>query len=195
MKVQIIALLLGLLLLSCNEESQKEKLVRLVNEWQGKEIKFPTDPIFTRYIKDTTDFQLPTKGHKVLIYVDSTGCVDCKLQLKKWKEFITYIDSVTDGSVPFLFFFHSKNIRETAAILKGDKFNYPVCVDRSDRLNKLNGFPSDIRFQTFLLDGDNKVAVLGNPIHNLSVKDLYIRELTEKSSNSSMQHGNNSNDK
>ena len=34
-------------------------------------------------------------------------------------------------------------------------------------------------FQTFLLDKDNKVVVIGNPIHNLAVQDLYIKTITE----------------
>lgn len=32
-------------------------------------------------------------------------------------------------------------------------------------------------FQTFLVDADNRVKVIGNPIHNLSVKELYLKEL------------------
>ena len=74
MKFKIMTLFLGLLLLSCKDNSQKEKITALVKEWQGKQIKFPKDPTFTKYVTDTTDFQIPTKGHKVLIYVDSLGC-------------------------------------------------------------------------------------------------------------------------
>ena len=32
-------------------------------------------------------------------------------------------------------------------------------------------------FQTFLLDKDNKVVVIGNPIHNLKVRDLYLQKI------------------
>ena len=39
-------------------------------------------------------------------------------------------------------------------------------------MNNLNKFPADITFQTFLLDKNNKVVVLGNPIHNIAVNDL-----------------------
>ena len=187
MKFKIMTLLLGLLLLSCKENNQKETITRLVQEWQGKQIKFPTDAVFTKYITDTTDFKIPTKGHKVLVYVDSLGCTSCKLQLAKWKDFIAYTDSVTGGSVPFLFFFHLKDIDETRYMLKMDKFDYPVCIDYNDQLNKLNTFPSNSTFQTFLLDPNNKVVVLGNPVHNLSVKDLYIKELTGKPTNQSAQ--------
>ena len=180
MKIKIMTLFLGLLLLSCKDNSKKERITTLVKEWQGKQIKFPKDLTFTKYVTDTTDFQIPTKGHKVLIYVDSLGCTSCKLQLAKWKEFIAYTDSATGGNVPFLFFIHSKNVDETRHLLKIDEFDYPVCIDDTDQLNKLNTFPSNSIFQTFLLDADNKVVVLGNPIHNLSVKELYIKEITGK---------------
>ena len=48
------------------------------------------------------------------------------------------------------------------------------------RLDKLNKFPQDITFQTFLLDRDNKVKVIGNPVHNLAVRDLYLKQMTGK---------------
>ncbi|WP_039849677.1 DUF1573 domain-containing protein, partial [Parabacteroides merdae] len=48
------------------------------------------------------------------------------------------------------------------------------------QLDKLNKFPQDITFQTFLLDWDNKVKVIGNPVHNLEVKDLYLKQMTGK---------------
>ena len=55
-----------------------------------------------------------------------------------------------------------------------------LCIDRDSRLDKLNKFPQDITFQTFLLDRDNKVKVIGNPVHNLAVKDLYLKQMTGK---------------
>ena len=41
----------------------------------------------------------------------------------------------------------------------------------------MNKFPQDITFQTFLLDQDNKVKVIGNPVHNLAVRDLYLKQI------------------
>ena len=54
----------------------------------------------------------------------------------------------------------------------------PVCIDSNDELNKLNNFSSDPLFQTFLLDKNNRVKVIGNPIHNLKVRDIYINAIT-----------------
>ena len=38
----------------------------------------------------------------------------------------------------------------------------------------MNRFPSDMTFQTFLLDKDNKVVAMGNPVLNPKIKDLYL---------------------
>lgn len=177
MKSLLYLLSILFLLTSC-KENKKEEVARLVQEWQGKEIVFPKNITFTRFVTDTVDYQIPQSDYKVLIYVDSIGCTSCKLQLPKWKELIVYTDSVTGGSIPFLFFFQSKDDKELRYILKQDNFDRPVYIDRDSELDKLNHFPQNITFQTFLLDKDNKVVVIGNPIHNLAVKDLYLKQIT-----------------
>ena len=133
---------------------------------------------FTRFVTEPVDYRIPDAEYKVLIYVDSTGCTSCKLQLPKWKELIAHVDSATNGNIPFIFVFQSKDDKELRYILKRDNFARPVCIDRDSRLDKLNQFPQDITFQTFLLDKDNKVKVIGNPVHNLAVRDLYLKQIT-----------------
>ena len=166
-----------LLLFSSCQNSPQEHITQLVEEWQGKEVRFPENPVFTRQLSDTVDYRIPETEYKVLVYVDSIGCTSCKLQLPQWKEFIAYVDSVSGGKIPFLFFFQSKDNKELRYILKRDNFRLPVCVDSQNEFGKLNRFPSEQMFQTFLLDKDNRVKVIGNPIHNLSVKELYLKEI------------------
>lgn len=175
--LNLLLLTTTFLFFSCKEDN-KDTIARLVTEWQGKEIVFPKDITFTRYVADTTDYQMPASDYKVLIYVDSIGCTSCKLQLARWKTLIAHTDSITGGKIPFLFFFHSKDYKEIRYLLKRDRFDLPVCIDKNDQLNKLNQFPADITFQTFLLNKENKVVVIGNPIQNLAVKELYLKQLT-----------------
>ena len=82
-----------------------------------------------------------------------------------------------NGSVPFVFVFHPKNVKELRHILRGHAFNYPVFFDEKDDFNVLNRFPSEMMFQTFLLDKENKVMALGNPVLNPQIKDLYLTQL------------------
>ena len=177
MEKQLYILLLLSLLTAC-KENNKEKFALLVQEWQGKEIVFPQNMAFTRFVTEPVDYRIPDAEYKVLVYVDSVGCTSCKLQLLKWKELIAHVDSATNGNVPFIFIFQSKDDRELRYILKCDNFDRPVCIDRNNRFNSSNRFPQDITFQTFLLDKDNKVKVIGNPVHNLAVRDLYLKQIT-----------------
>lgn len=178
MKYLILILIILSTLLSSCKDTKKEDITHLVKEWQGKEIILPKNIVFSKFVTDTTDYQIAKSApYKVLIYVDSIGCTSCKLQLPKWKEFIKRIDSISAREIPFLFFLHPKDYKEIRYILKRDGFDWPVCIDKEDRLNKLNTFPTNIMFQTFLLDKDNKVCVIGNPIHNLAVQDLYLKQI------------------
>lgn len=179
MKIYSKWLLLSAFLAVCVScrESRHNQMERLVQEWNGKEIRFPSHPVFTRFVTDTVPYRIPKTDYKVVVFVDSVGCISCKLQLPKWKEFMHEVDSLCEGKVSFVFFFQSANVKELRYILRRDGFSLPVCIDADDSFNSLNHFPGEMMFQTFLVDSENRVKVIGNPIHNLSVKDLYLKEL------------------
>ena len=165
-------------LFSSCKESEKDKIARLVEEWEGKEILFPAHSFFTIQGKDTVDFSLADADYKVVTYIDSVGCTSCKLQLLRWKLFMQEVDSTLNRPVPFVFYFHPKDMKELRYITRRDAFVYPVCFDEKDDFNRLNHFPDEMTFQTFLLDKDNRVAAIGNPVHNPKVKELYLKVLT-----------------
>lgn len=175
--VQALRWILGLcvcLLVSSCEESEKERLSRLVKEWEGREILFPAHSTFTIQGKDTVDFQYQDAEYKVVTYIDSIGCTSCKLQLPRWKELMAEVDSLTGGRVPFLFYFHPKDIKELRFLTRRESFTHPVCFDEKDDFNQLNHFSNEMMFQTFLLDRENRVIALGNPVLNPNVKEFYL---------------------
>ena len=192
MMVQSLKFFLGLcvclLMVSCSE-SEKERLSRLVQEWEGKEILFPAHSTFTIQGKDTVDFDFKGAAYKIVTYIDSVGCTSCKLQLHRWRELVKEVDSLTNGDVPFLFYFHPKDMKELRYLTRRDAFTYPVCFDEKDDFNRMNHFPSEMMFQTFLLDKENRVIAMGNPVQNPKVKELYLGLVTgSRSSKSSNQN-------
>ena len=175
-----IAWIMCLWLLASCSESREEAMLRLVNEWKDKSVIIPVRSVFTVQGKDVVDFNYRDAEYKILVYTDSVGCTSCKLQLPKWKRMIAEVDSLTGGSVPFLFYFHPKDPKELRFYLRRDNFTYPVCFEEDDYINRLNRFPSDMTFQTMLLNKDNKVVAIGSPVLNPKIKDLYLEIITGK---------------
>ncbi len=171
--------LLIFLLCAC-KETEKDKIARLVNEWESRELIFPENPIFTKLGRDTIAFDTDDCDYRIFTYIDSIGCTSCKLQLLKWKELMTEFDSLTNNNTAFLFYFHPKSKKEIAYILKRDQFEHPVCIDDADSINKLNQFPDEMMFQTFLLNKENRVIAIGSPIYKPKIKDLFLKLILAK---------------
>lgn len=167
-----------LLLCSCTERRGRQDVTRLVNEWQGREVILPDSVFFTVLAKDTVKSpDIANAPYKVFTYVDDAGCVSCQLQLSRWQALIAEVDSLTGGAVPFLFYIGTRDVSGLRQLLRRDSFDYPVCIDRENRINRLNRFPSKQAFRTFLLDGSNRVLAMGNPVQKPTIKRLYIEEI------------------
>jgi len=75
--------------------------------------------------------------------------------------------------VGFLFVVQSKNYIEFEQKLIIYHFTYPIIYDSKDYINKLNQFPKEEKFRTFLLDEKNHVILIGSPITNDKIRKLY----------------------
>lgn len=171
---------IAVLLLSACVGKSKNSIESIVNDWSGRSVVFPEKLAFTKLGKDTVRKTIPQADFYVLTYVDSIGCISCKLQLNNWKLFIADMKNLKEKTVAVLFFINSKSEGAMLQILEESKFVYPVCFDSKDSLNILNHFPSNMAFQTFLLDKHKKVMAIGNPIYSPSVKKLYTNIITGK---------------
>lgn len=171
-----IFLLTAVLLVSCKRSDNL--LVDEVNYWHGKTILFPKQSVFTVLERDTVDIIHREYDYKIINYIDSIGCFGCKLYAANWLSFIQECDSL--GKVGFLFFFHPDDKTKALWKVTEERFDYPICWDDEDVFNKLNHLPSKMDFQTFLLDKDNKILAIGNPVLNSKVKELYLRIIQGK---------------
>ena len=167
-------------LCSCKDNKNREEAAKIIKEWTGKEIRFPENVPCYISGKDT----LPElcsenfrKEFKILLYVDSAGCSGCRLKLFEWKQLIEEADSLFKGQVGFLLFFQPKNVKEMEYLFLRDSFNYPVFMDTKGEINSLNRFPQAVQYQCFLLDENNKVLMIGNPVFNSQIWSLYKKHI------------------
>lgn len=159
--------------LSSCKNSHQDRIIAVLQEWEQKEIKFPSHSVFTIQARDTVEYFICDQ-YKVVTYIDSLECLSCKLHLPEWKEFIQMVDSLYPAHVQFLFFFSSKKRSQIRRVLLENRFEHPICIDEKDSINIINNFPKNMNLHTFLLDRNNKVIVIGDPISNLKIKELYL---------------------
>lgn len=162
------------LLVSCRE-TEIERITLLVNEWNGKTIYYPDSMCLISYNVDSVivKHDRDQSSYTILNYVDSTGCMSCKLQLSRWKKMLEDFDSIFPNKVTCLFAFYPKDKEKLIKHLKKVKFDRFVYIDETDTLNRMNKFINDEKIQTFLLDKNDRVVAIGNPIHIPKIRKLY----------------------
>jgi hypothetical protein len=179
--LKIMLLVMAFSVVACKKGNRRAEAEKAVNEWIGREIKFPEDIQCCVLGKDTTRAlcdELFSRDFKVLLYVDSMGCSACRLKLSKWKQYISEIDSIfPKDKVSFLFFIQPNNSKTIASILRKDLFNYPIFVDSTGMINRLNRLPEKDEYQCFLLDSKNTILLIGNPVIYIKLWELYKKEI------------------
>ena len=177
MKRILILFTLMLLALSCNNPP-KNKVKEEILQWENKEIIFPKDMALAPFATDTLH-QYKAQPYRVLMYVDSIGCTPCKLHLGVWQLFIEEMDNKYTNQVGYLFYFANKKPTEVEELLHSEEVNIPAVVDEDNMLNELNQLSANPNLHCFLLDKNNRVKVIGNPIYNQKIKELYLSTLKQ----------------
>jgi len=174
-------LILLLSFCSCKEDKRKKTIRDVVAEWTGREILFP-EGIPCQFLgRDTCCIDPTNQNHKILLYVDSTGCSICRLKLTEWNAIMAEADTAFSEPVDFLFFFQpqKRDEQELQLWFRNIGFNHPVFIDRHNEIDRLNKFPSQVEYQCFLLDAHNKVIMLGNPSYNTGIWQLFKKYIKE----------------
>lgn len=176
----ILLLLCFLSLLSaCYVNRDRKQVESILKDLVGRQIIFPEDATFVKFGRDTVESPLALNApYKILTYVDSIGCTGCKMGLGGWSQFKAELDSLTSRTIPILFFVNTNDTSRFRYSLISQGFDYPICVDTKDELNELNFLPTAPEYQTFLLDKENRIVLVGNPTYSKYLKNIYFRVIT-----------------
>lgn len=157
--------------------SKKNDIKKIVQEWQSKEIIIPDQLTYKILGKDTLCDELWKSPFRIFTYIDSIGCTSCRLRLPEWK---ALIDSCREQSidVSFIFAVHSSDFKRFTNDVKFHEFDEPIIYDFENRFYRLNRFPDD-PYRTFLLNHENRVLLIGDPIGNPHLWQLYKKTIKQ----------------
>lgn len=165
--------------ISCKPMNKQQKeILSILDEWIGKTILMPNSYKLYPYIQNYNfDSLYYNADFKILNYIDSLECISCNLRLKDWNILMKSFSENRSKEVTALFVFSPKNIirmKEVIPLVKRNAMTFPIIIDSLDSFNSLNRFPNNSRFHTFLLDKNNQILAVGNPVANARIKELYL---------------------
>lgn len=180
MKRIIFTLLLASILYGCQDE-QKEQISETVQAFTGKQLVIPTESLQAKIMgRDTLCPDMLSNRAKILVYVDSSGCSPCKMELAAWSLRLQELKA-EKPDIPLVFIVYNKDYSIVEKSVKNSFFQHPIFYDRENKTDSLNHLPKKDRYRTFLLDRENKVVLVGSPAHNDKLWGLYLRQIKKLS--------------
>ncbi len=148
-----------------------------IKEFYGKQIIFPD----SLYIFDRNTIGLINstlinkKEYKILTFI-SGDCTPCIQQLFDWAKFHDELEDY--DNVQLFFIMQSVDHSYFMQMYRQNiPDNYSLVFDPGNDFIRCNKLPSEKIFQTILINSENRIIIIGNPIFNEKLNDLYIKTL------------------
>lgn len=164
-------LLIMVVIISCKNNNSLESLF-------NKQLLLPKDVVFTTQGRDT--ISLNVDGLKIVYYIGQHQCFSCSLKKSTMGRFSSYVDSLFKKKIPILIYLNVNSISDANLLIERDQIDFPLGIDLNNSFISENGFPTPLPYNCFLLDSANRIILIGNPIQNTKIKELYIHTICEK---------------
>lgn len=158
---------------SVYEQRRNREVVATLQTWMGKEITWPSSP---RFITADTTVWAGKNGYTILHCIDSAGCTACKLHLDMWVHFMTELNAASTRPAALAFITHTQDERKVRTTFAHHP-EFTVINTWNDTTGNLKDLPCCAPINTFLLDSDNKIVTIGNPLVNDKVKSNYYKSI------------------
>lgn len=171
--------ILFLLLLSASCTNSSRKLEKAIVEFCEKTITIPEDMVVVDGHRIENGSKVAYGRPKMIVYYDSLSCNSC--QISHLIE-LSAIYGLADSSGVFdVMTIFSPSVEEYDELMKKlviRNFEYPLYVDYSGSFRKANRFiPSDIRFHSFLIDGNSRPVLVGNPVQSHELWQIFTKTI------------------
>lgn len=171
---------LPILLLACMGCTRG--LTHQMQDFMGQKISFDAKLAHT---PDIFDAQSRIKSDSVIKFVilyDSMECSSCRVnRLEHYNDISDLTDRYGIRVSPIIIF--SPATAQMSELQKGlrlQKLSFPIYIDSDHTFERINPcIPVDRRLHAFLLNRDNEVVLIGDPINNPALWDLYVKTINE----------------
>ena len=176
----MILYILLLTIISCNNEQSLSKELLLL---QSRPIILPLNDDLILHNMDSILISEKINKLKYIIYSDSLDCTSCMINnLSSWEPILEYSKKY-NGKLIFQFIFSpiKKDLRQINMLIEYSGFKHQIMIDLKKNFEKLNPhLPKNKALHTFLLDENNRVVLVGNPLRNKKIEEMFYKIVEEK---------------
>lgn len=112
----------------------------------------------------------------ILVWFDSTECSACKLNgIKTFQGLLSYCrDTIGSADIRFVFSPSHESISSLYETINENGVEYSIYIDRTNSFGNYNSFFSKNKnLHTVLLNQENKIVLIGNPLLSDQMYKLY----------------------
>ena len=160
--------------------SNKRDIETILSEMKSQPIDLCLDRMVCRYEnRDTCISDEQCYDYKMVMYMDSTECSPCRINdLYLWNDYVDRKPSKTK----FYFIFSIKKVDVVNSYLALADAGFHDCVyfDTCQAFKNSNKvIPAERQFHTFLMNAKNEIIMVGNPVENRDIQELF-NKITNK---------------
>lgn len=179
-KNALLILSFALILGSCRDRAEEvqEKVLMM----KSVPIHLPLDEM-SCWINDSILTNRPREESpiKLVVYIDSPTCTECTMNsLYSWYDY-TNLEKKNKDILSIYFIISSEQEeRVIASYFRYTGLNHPIYIDKDNIFKTSNpSVPEEEVYHTFLLNQDDSVILVGNPLKNTQIKNLYEETLEQ----------------
>lgn len=178
-KCYLVAFLCCISFYSCHNSDEIKSKIELICS-QG--IKIPLEEMVSIGDRAGVEHHIDKSALlRMVVYSDTSNCTKCTMNsLYKWNALVHLED---EKQVNFYFIFTPKKGQEheIQTAYKFSGLNHPIYLDTCNAFLRANPhIPSNPLFHSLLLDENDSVILVGNPVRNKKIEELFFKILEER---------------
>ena len=165
----------------CNKPtSKKEKFQEKVKQYQGKKVVLPMPDsiLYKGQMRNIRKSGIKNNKLKISTYINGK-CHSCIEGFSKWQELIDISNKNKNFNI--IFYVYTDNKKEFKEYFYPTIIHdFPLVIDKKQQYLKSNEIPEFGKFNTFLLNKNNHIILVGNPIYTDKLMKLYKQEINKR---------------
>ncbi len=168
----VLTLLSSLCFISCHNSS-REQAIKIISQWENRMFFFTDQALALLQDPDSGE---DTVSFVIVSYMDASVCTSCRINA--WKEYVAELYIQTNGKVRSMLILSPDIADEEMSKSCGTLSRLLYYIDENNEMLRQNSFSGNDIFNTFLMNEENKVLAIGNPITNMKIRKLFLKKIT-----------------